>query len=219
MRLVLVFLLAAAAPRFDVTDARGKKPGGITVELGDPAEDGWFHLRVQAKGKGSPLLIWPLAGLAKSADGPGEIPVIVIESGDVKALVNPRVLASIAAGEMLGFPPATGIDAGELAKALVSFPETDDPFAKGVALLYAKKPAQAVEPLGRALKERERRLTRVPSEIYPAAMLYGRALAETQKFDEAAVAFLKALKQRPSDPLAARLRADALVRAGKPEAR
>ena len=75
-----------------------------------------------------------------------------------------------------------------------------------------------MDPLARALKERERRLTRVPSEIYPAAMLYGKALFGAGKYDDAAVAFLKALKQRPSDAAARRSRSEALIKAGKPEA-
>jgi predicted Zn-dependent protease len=89
---------------------------------------------------------------------------------------------------------------------------------KGVGLLYEGKPADAVEPLARALKERERQLTRIPSEIYPAAMLYGRALFGAGKFDDAAVAYLKAMNQRPSDRAARRARAEALIKAGKPEA-
>lgn len=218
MRVAVLLFLAAAALRFDITDARGKKPGGVTVEVADPDEGGWYQLRVVTKGKGNPVLIWPFDRRAKAADGPGEIPVIVMESGDPKALANTRVMAAIAAGELLGTSQATGLNAGETAKAFASLESSEEPFAKGVGLLYAKKPTQSVDFLGRALKERERQLTRVPSEIHPCAILYGRALMESQKFDEAAVAFLKALKQRPSDPVAARLRAEALAKAGKPEA-
>ena len=85
-------------------------------------------------------------------------------------------------------------------------------------LLYENKPADAVEPLARALRERERQLTRIPSEIYPAAMLYGRALFGANQFDDAAVAYLKAMNQRPSGAAARKARAEALIRAGKPEA-
>ena len=218
MKPAALLFLAAASLHFDITDARGKKPGGVTMEAGDPDEAGWFQLKVVTKVKGNPVLIWPFDRRAKAADGPGEIPVIVIEPGDPKALTNNRVIAAIAAGELLGNPPATGLVRGEMAQAFARLESAEEPFAKGVGLLYLKKPAQAVEFLGRALKERERQLTRVPSEIYPTAILYGRALLESQKFDDAAVAFLKALKQRPSDPVATRLRAEALAKAGKPEA-
>ena len=143
-------------------------------------------------------------------DGPAGIPVIVIEKGDARAALNARVVADLTAGALLGVRHDIGIDL----KPVLS----DEPWAKGVGLLAANKPAEAIEPLGVALKERERQLTRVPSEIYPAAMLYGKALFGAGKFDDAAVAFLKALKQRPSDPAARKARSEALIKAGKPEA-
>jgi tetratricopeptide (TPR) repeat protein len=93
-----------------------------------------------------------------------------------------------------------------------------DPFEKGVGLLYAGKYADAAGQLAIALKQRQRQLTRVPSEIYPAAMLQGLALYRANKFDDAAVAWLTALKQRPSDEMAQKHRAEALTKAGKPEA-
>ena len=216
----LVFLLLAAtiAPRFDITDARGKKPSGVSIEAGESDVGGWFALRVVNKGKGNPLLIWPFDDRAKMQDGPGEIQAIMIEKADPKALSNSRIVAAVAAGNLLGFPHETGLDAAALAKAIEGLATAEDPFAKGVGLMVAKKPAEAAEPLGRALKERERQLTRVPSEVYPAAILYGQALLGAGKFDEAAVAFLKALKQRPGDSVAKKLRSEALAKAGKPEA-
>jgi cytochrome c-type biogenesis protein CcmH/NrfG len=87
-----------------------------------------------------------------------------------------------------------------------------------VGLLYGGKATDAIKPLETALRERERQLTRVPSEIYPAAMLDGLAELRANKFDAAAVAYSAALKQRPSDAAALKLRDEALVRAGKPEA-
>jgi len=73
------------------------------------------------------------------------------------------------------------------------------------------KAVDAVDYLARALKERERQLTRVPSEIYPAAMLYGKALFAAGEFDDASVAFLKAVRLRPSDLLARKARNEALI--------
>jgi cytochrome c-type biogenesis protein CcmH/NrfG len=49
-------------------------------------------------------------------------------------------------------------------------------------------------------------------------MLYGQALYRANKFDDAAVAWLTALQQRPSDEMAHKHRAEALTKAGKPEA-
>ena len=46
----------------------------------------------------------------------------------------------------------------------------------------------------------------------------GKRFLDSGKFDDAAVAFLKALRQRPSEPDVRRFRAEALIKAGKPEA-
>ncbi|MES1260710.1 MAG: tetratricopeptide repeat protein [Acidobacteriota bacterium] len=218
MRLAVLLFLGAATLRFDVTDARGKRPSGVTIETGEADGDGWCQLKTATKGKGSPVLVWPFDGRAKLPDGPGEIPAIVIESGDPKALGNPRVVAALAAGELLGISHETGLDPAAPAKAVTALSTADEPFAKGVGLLCAKNPGEAADLLARALRERERQLTRVPSEIYPAALLCGKALLESGKFDEAALAFLKALRQRPSDPVARRFRSEALAKAGKPDA-
>jgi hypothetical protein len=207
---MLFLLLAAASLHFDITDGRGRKPAGVTIEAGRPDAEGWFPLTVSSKGKGEWILIWPYDGTAKAPDGPEGIPAVVLERGDVKAVSNPRIAALLSAGSLLG------VDHG--LKASVDPGQSEDPFVKGVGLLAAGKAEDAVEPLARALKERERQLTRMPSEIYPAAMLYGKALMGANKFDDAAVAFLKALGQRPSDLPARRARAEALIKAGKPEA-
>jgi tetratricopeptide (TPR) repeat protein len=222
MNLVLFLLLSASTLHFDITDARGKRPAGVTIEAGNPAAEGWYQLRVAAKATGKsktePILVWPFDGRAKAPDGPGAIPAIVIQPEDERALENTRVVAAIAAGMLLNVDHAEGFEAMALAKAIDDLAGSGDAFAKGVGLLYAKKASDALDPLARALRERERQLTRVPSEIYPAAMLYGRALSEANKFDDAAVAYLKAMKQRPSDAAARQARAQALIKAGKPEA-
>jgi tetratricopeptide (TPR) repeat protein len=211
MNLAVLLFFAASALHFDITDARGKKPGGVSVEASDPDADGWYRLRVVSKSKSAYQLVWPFDARAKMADGPGEIPAVVIEERDPKAGSNPRIVAYLAVAELLGARAASRLNSAVLAAS-------DDAFMKGVGLLYEGKPADAVEPLARALKERERQLTRIPSEIYPAAMLYGRALFGAGKFDDAAVAYLKAMNQRPSDRAARRARAEALIKAGKPEA-
>jgi hypothetical protein len=221
--LAALLLSAAQAPQFDITDARGKKTSGVTVEAGTPDADGWFPLKFD-KTKGEPVLVWPFDGTAKLPDGPEPIPVIAIQHGDEKALTNPRVLASIAVPIVLGLATPqeiagkTGLDAAALSKALPTLISASDSFEKGVGLMTANKFTDAAAELGRALKERQRQLTRVPSEIYPAALLYGHALEQEKKFDEAAVAFLAALKVRPSDELAQKFREDALIKAGKRDA-
>jgi tetratricopeptide (TPR) repeat protein len=215
MKLLVLLLLAASPLHFDITDARGKHPAGVSIDATEPDADGWYQLHVTVKSKTPQMLIWPYDGRAKTPDGPEPIPAIVIQAGDPKALENPRVVAAMAAGMLLNStaPQPPGID-----KTIAGLVSSDDAFAKGVALLYARKPVDAIDPLARALRERERQLTRVPSELYPAAMLCGRALFEAGKFDEAAVAFMKAMNQRPSDPAARKARAEALIKAGKPEA-
>ena len=213
MMLWLVLLLASPSIHFDIADARGKRPGGVTIEAGAPDADGWFDIHTATRGKGDCILIWPYDGRAKAPDGPGGIPVIAIERGDPRAPGNGKIAAALLAGKLLGVSHETGFDPTPAA-----LENSDDPFIKGVGLLADGKAADALDPLSRALKERERQLTRVPSEIYPVAMLYGKALVGANKFDDAALAFLKALRQRPSDPAARKLRVDALIKAGKAEA-
>jgi hypothetical protein len=223
MRLAVLFLLAGSALQFDITDARGKRASGIVIEAGTPDADGWSTLRI-AKSKGDAVLLWPSDGLAKAPDGPEPVPAIVIQRGDEKALTNARVVAAIAAPVVLGIATIeerareTGFAAPALAKAFAGLISSPDAFASGIGLLYANKPAEAADKLAQALKERQRQLTRMPSEIFPAAMMDGHALVLENKFDAAAVAFLAALKERPSSEMARKARADALVQAGKPEA-
>jgi len=229
MRLAGLFLLAALLlpgrddPRFEITDARGRKPNGVSIEPGVADADGWFSLTL-LKTKGEPVIVWPFDSAAKLPDGPGPIPVIAIQRGDEKVLSNPRVVAAIATPVVLGLitmeeaARRTGFEAASLSKALSGLPAAADSFAKGVGLLASNQPADAAEALALALKERQRQLTRVPSEIYSLALLDGEALGRANKFDAAAVAFLTALNQRPSDELAHKRRASALIHAGKPDA-
>jgi len=223
MKAGLFFLLAAPILQFQVTDGRGKETSAVTIEAGAPDDDGWRPLKV-VKAKGDPVLVWPFARSAKAPDGPEPIPAIVIQRGEEKALGNKRVVAAIATPVVLGVASVeeagrkTGFAPEALTKAFAALVTSADPFEKGVGLLYAGKSADAAEQLGLALKQRQRQLTRVPSEIYPAAMLDGQALYRANKFDESAVAYLTAMKQRPSDEAARKYRAEALTKAGKPEA-
>jgi hypothetical protein len=170
------------------------------------------------------VLVWPFDGAAKIPDGPEPVPAIVILRGEEKALASPLVIAAIGTPIVLGaasveeISSKTGANAESLSKAIAGLISSANPFEKGVGLLYSNQPAEAADQLALALKQRQRQLTRVPSEIYPLAMLYGRALYGENKFDAAAVAFLTALKLRPSDRLAQGFRSNALIKAGKPEA-
>ncbi len=215
MKLFCLLFLAAQSLHFDVTSA--------TLEAGAPDADGWRPIKI-AKAKGDPVLIWPFDGLAATPDGPGPIPALLMQHGDEKALRNKPVEAALLTPILLGtatleeLSKKTGLPQEALKAAFAALPQSTDPFEKGAGLLYANKPAEAAEQLATALKQRQRQLTRVPSEIYPLALLYGHALYQSKKYDDAAVAYLTALKQRPSDEVTAQLRADALVKAGKPEA-
>jgi hypothetical protein len=214
----LLLLLAAPVLQFSITDGRGKETSAVTIEAGAADQDGWRPIRV-GKAKGDPVLVWPFDGLAKRPDGPEPIPAIVIQRGETKALGNKRAVAAIATAIILGVPSENfGFSPADLASAFAVLATSEDPFEKGVGLLYAGKAADAAEALGLALKQRQQQLTRVPSEIYPAAMLDGLALFRAGKFDASAVAYLAALKERPSDEAARKARGEALTKAGKPEA-
>ena len=223
MKTALFFLLAAPLMQFHITDGRGKETSAVTLDFGAPDADGWRALKI-AKGKGDPVLVWPFDAMAKAPDGPEPIPAIVIQRGEEKALANKAAMAAIATPVVLGVSTIdeaatrTGYTPAALTKAFTGLATADGAFEKGVGLLYAAKYADAAPVLSTALRERQRQLTRVPSDIYPAAMLAGLALTRAGKFDEAAVAYLAALKQRPADERAAKLRNEALVKAGKPEA-
>jgi hypothetical protein len=217
MKPAALFLLAMflAGPQFDIANERGKKPPGVTLEVGEADADGWFPLKVvKGKNAGDPVLIWPFDGMTKLPAGT----VIVIQRGSKKALENRHVVGAIAASMLLGEAPDTGLDPAALNKAILDLSQSPDAFEKGVGLFTAKKSAEAADALAQALKERQRQLTPFPSEIYPAAILRGEALAAEKNYDAAAVAFLVAAKQRPSAALPRKLRSAALVQAGKPEA-
>ena len=177
MKSVVLFLLfAPPALQFAVTDGRGKETSAITIEAGAADDDGWRPLKV-VKAKGDAVLVWPFDGSAKAPDGPEPIPAIVIQRGEEKALANKRAVAAIATPVVLGMATVeeagrrTGFAPEALTKAFAALATSENPFEKGVGLLYAGKSADAAEQLGLALKQRQRQLTRMPSEIYPAAML------------------------------------------------
>jgi hypothetical protein len=215
--------LSAAVLQFAITDGRGRETSTVTIEAGAPDDDGWRTLRV-GKAKGEAILVWPFDSSAKTPDGPEPVPAIVIQRGEEKALGNKRAMAAIATSIVLGAASVedagrrTGFAPEALTRAFAGLVMSTDPFEKGVGLLYADKPADAAEQLGLALRQRQRQLTRVPSEIYPLAMLDGLALYRAGKFDDSAVAYLIALKVKPSDEAAGKYRAAALTKAGKPEA-
>ncbi len=218
-------LFGAQGLQFTVTDSKGKETSAVTLEAGPAVEDGWQPVRIaRSKTKGELVIVWPFDALAKVPDGPEPVPAIVIQKGDEKALANKGVVAAIATPVALGVSTLEqaaakfGYTADALTKAFAGLPATTDAYQKGIGLLYAGKAADAAEQLAIALRERQRRLTRVPSDIYPAALLYGQALYRANKYDDAAVAFLTAQKQRPSSELAAKSRDEALIKAGKVDA-
>jgi hypothetical protein len=228
LSLIACSLFAAAPLQFEITDARGKQTSAVTIEAGSPDEDGWQILKIArvkaSKTKGEPVIVWPFDSKAKLPDGPEPIPVIVIQKGEERALTNRRVAAALATPVVLGLSTIddlariADLAGGSFPKAFSGLTASPDPFEKGVGLLYSDQPGEAADQLAVALKQRQRQLTRFPSEIYPLAMLYGQALYKANKFDDAAVAFLIALKFRPSDEAAKHQRTSSLIKAGKPEA-
>lgn len=228
LALLFAAMLSGSQPlQFQITDARGKQTSAFTIEAGPADADGWHPLTIAFKGKpkgAEPVLIWPFDAEAKPPDGPEPIPAIAIRRGDPRALASQPAMAAVAAPVALGMATLdqvamkTGFSPEALANAFASLSMSNDPFEKGIGLLYAGKAADAAAQLAIALRQRERQLTRAPSEIYPAAMLCGQALYRANKFDDAAVAFRKALGQRPSDAGARKWRSEALAKAGKPAA-
>lgn len=223
MRLVILFLAAAQAFHIDIVDARGKKPSGVVVEADDAGPDNWRKLAVTRAKKDS-VIVWPFDALAAEPDGPGAVQVIVIEPRDSKALATPRIAADIATGVVLGreslenAAKRTGFDAAALKSAFTALANSTDDYAGGVGLLWTSQPARAADLFAKALRERERQLTRVPSDIFPAAMLDAKALFDSGKYDDSAAVYLKAMKLRPSDPDVRKARAEALTKAGKEDA-
>ena len=161
MKLLVLLLLAASPLHFDIADGRGKHPSGVAIDATERDADGWYQLHVTAKSKTPFVLIWPYDGRAKTPDGPEPIPAIVIQAGDPKALENPRVVAAMAAGILLGSAASQPPD---IDKAIAGLVNSEDAFVKGVALLCAKKPVDAIDPLARALRERERQLTQIVAD-------------------------------------------------------
>jgi tetratricopeptide (TPR) repeat protein len=223
MKFAILLLAAAQTLRFDITDARGKKPSGVVIEAGDAGADNWRKLTIE-RSKKDLVIVWPFDALASEPDGPEPLSIVTIERGDAKALANPRIAADIATGVVLGLEPLeaaakrTGFDAQALKDAFNALAKATDDYASGVGLLWANRPAASAGPLAKALRERERQLTRVPSDIFPAAMLDAKALFDSGKYDDAAAVYLKAMKLRPSDIAVRKARAAALSKAGKGDA-
>jgi hypothetical protein len=223
MSLLILFLAAAQALHLDIADARGKKPSGVVIEAGAAGSDDWRKLAISRAKKDS-VIVWPFDALAAEPDGPGAVRVVVIERGDSKVLATPRIVADIATGVVLGresledAAKRTGFDAAALKSAFTALADATEDYAGGAGLLWANQPARAVDLLARALRERERQLTRVPSDIFPAAMLDAKALFDSGKYDDAAAVYLKAMKLRPSDTGVRKARAEALTKAGKEHA-
>ena len=127
------------------------------------------------------------------------------------------MVAAIAASMLLGGAPDTGLDPDALNKAILELSQSTDAFEKGVGLLFAKKSAEAADPLAHALKERQRQLTPFASEIYAAASFTDRP-SRRKKIRRRSRRVSCGYEATPFRGLARKLRSDALVKAGKPEA-
>jgi hypothetical protein len=221
--LAVSFAIAASGLQFNVYDARGRQTSAVTLSAGDADQDGWHEVQI-AKSKGDVVLIWPFDGRAKTPDGPEPVSAIVIHKADEKGLTNKATVAALATPVLMGassmaeIAQKSGYPEDRLQLAFAELATASDAWQKGLGLLFTGKAKDAAAQLGLALRERQRQLTRVPSDIYPAAVVHGRALLKANQFDDAAVAFLTAMKLRPSSELAAKARDEALIKAGKAEA-
>ena len=167
------------------------------------------------------------------------VPVVLAARGDRAMLESGKVLASIAARINAASAPSRaeersveerraaalaetaklfGIERAEVDRAIRALEESGkDPYEKGMSALYACDYENAAPQLSVALLTRGKQLRRVPADVADAAMFLGQALFEQGKFDKAAEAYRRALRERPDDPVILTGLGAALLKDGKPE--
>ena len=167
------------------------------------------------------------------------VPVIVAAREDRAVLESGKALASLAARINGASAPARseersveerraaalvetaklfGIEGSEVDRAIRALGANGkDPYEKGMSALYARDYGNAVPQLSEALLTWGKQLRRVPSDVANAALFLGQALFEHGKFDKAAEAYRRALRERPDDAIALNGLGAALFKDGKPD--
>src|SRR4051794_15995769 len=93
MRYFALLLLASGTLQFEITDPRGKRASGVTVEAGEPDVDGWRELRL-TKAKPGMVIVWPYDRRVKEPDGTAATPVLVAQLTDSSLRSNARAAAA-----------------------------------------------------------------------------------------------------------------------------
>lgn len=167
------------------------------------------------------------------------VPVVLALRGDRAVLESGKALASMAARINAASAPKKsevgsveerrsaalaetaklfGIERAEVDRAIRGLESRGkDPYEKGMSALYARDYDNATPQLSEALLTRGKQLRRSPADVANAAMFLGQAFFEQGKFEKAADAYRRALRDRPDDPNILTGLGAALLKDGKPE--
>ncbi len=238
------FLWALCLPLFaergalslSAVNLKGKPVAGVSFTAGAPTGKGgktkirlsadtqpgdWVKLGISEAPRAM-LMISPWNGLVRILDTPATI--TLAEAGERANLESTTAVASMAAralvsGRLTEVASEFRLDAAEIEKAIRGLSgRSKDPFEIGLSKLYERENADAARHLAQALKQREKQLTKVAAEIVDAAFFLGQALAAMEKWPEAAVAYQRAMNDRPDDADILHALGTALVKSGKPDA-
>ena len=206
--------------------------GKAKLSIGTAAKEGdWISLAVLHSPPGKDLAMispWDSRSPIPSFEEKPEnfVRVVVVQRGDLTALADGTVLASLAekinkanapksAKEPSGPEDAKvnldavakqyGLSADHVDKAIRAWgANTTDPYEAGLAALYERNYPKASAQLEDSLKQREAKLaedtTRDQNQVADAAFFLGQSLLEQGKYRESARAFERCLQIRPDDP-------------------
>ncbi len=220
------------------TDRRGK----TRLRLAPEAQPGtWIALQVMAPRDLVLISPWDARARVPAFENSSEnfVPVVVAPRRDRAVLESLKALAALAERINASSAPAAseersleerraaalaetaklfGIESSEVDRAIRTLATSGkDPYEKGMGALYARDYANATAQLSEALLTRGRLLRRVPADVANAAMFLGQALFESGKFDKAAEAYRKALREHPDDAIILSGLGASLLKDGKPE--
>ncbi len=215
---------------------KGKPVAGVSFTAGPPTDRGgktkirlsadtrlgdWVKLSVSEAPRAM-VMVTPWNGLVQIPDTPATI--VLTEPGARENLESEVAVASMAArllasGSMADVAAEFLFDAPAIEKSIRGLGgRSKDPFQIGLSQLFQRENDAAAKYLAQALKEREKQLTKDAAEIVDAASFLGQALAAMGKWQDAAVAYQRALSGRADDADILHALGTALVKAGKPDA-